>query len=534
MGDIKRNLLPGRPHRRRQGRPRFAMGGYTDSNLLRRNKELKIISLLFTAALYGFAFAMYSYYLLLQLLLPLAVLAVLVIWLLPDTGHAPVRILSGLLTAFMVALLCWPDYLALALPGLPWITALRLTTVPILLVLLICVSVSSRFRRELGEALGASPWIWRLLVLFNVLAFLSIAVSQDKAESVSKFIIAILYWTSIFFASCYVFLKPGRAFRFQWMLWGMGLFICVIGLLEWRRSQVPWAGRIPSFLKIEDENVQRILTGAARAATGIYRAQSKFTTSLGYAEFLALLTPFIIHLFVTSRSIIVRTAALAMLPFIFFCIRTTDSRFGVLGYFMSFLLYLAIWAFRRWRTDKGSIFGPAIILAYPLILAAFVAGTFFVGRLRSMVWGSGAQQFSTQARQAQYDVGIPMIFSQPWGRGIGRGAFELGFVNQAGILTIDTYYLVIGLEVGVIGFIAYFGMIIAAGYYGGMALLKSRDQETALLAPLIIALANFLLIKSVFSQQDNHPLIFMMLGIVVALVWRVRQQERAANPAHPG
>lgn len=512
-----------KPHMRK--RTRVVLGGYTNGATLRRNKELKIISLLGIAAFYGFAFAMYSYYLLLQLILPLALMAVLAIWLLPDTGRAPVRLLSGLLSAFMVALLCWPDYLALALPGLPWITALRLTTVPILIVLLICVSVSSRFRHELGEALGTSPWIWRLLVLFNVLAFLSIGVSHDKAESISKFIIAILYWTSIFFVSCYVFLKPGRALRFQWLMWGMGMFICIIGVMEWRRSQVPWAGRIPSFLKIEDENVQRILAGAARAATGIYRAQSKFTTSLGYAEFLVLLTPFIIHLLITSRSVIVRIAAVATLPFIFFCIRTTDSRFGVLGFFTSFLLYLAIWAFLRWRSDRDSIFGPAIVLAYPIILAAFVAATFFVGRLRSMVWGSGAQQFSTQARQAQYDAGIPMVLSRPWGRGIGRGAYELGFTNQAGILTIDTYFLMVALEVGIIGFIAYFGMIIAAGYYGGMALLKSRDQETALLAPLIIALANFLLIKSVFSQQDNHPLIFVMLGIVVALVWRVQKAK---------
>jgi hypothetical protein len=39
---------------------------------------------------------------------------------------------------------------------------------------------------------------------------------------------------------------------------------------------------------------------------------------------------------------------------------------------------------------------------------------------------------------------------------------------------------------------------------------------------------NFFVIKSVFSQQDNHPLVFMMLGMVVALVWRIQQQRPVA------
>jgi hypothetical protein len=40
----------------------------------------------------------------------------------------------------------------------------------------------------------------------------------------------------------------------------------------------------------------------------------------------------------------------------------------------------------------------------------------------------------------------------------------------------------------------------------------------------------FLIIKSVFSETYNHPIMFMMLGIVMALTYRI-SQETGAFPA---
>jgi hypothetical protein len=120
---------------------------------------------------------------------------------------------------------------------------------------------------------------------------------------------------------------------------------------------------------------------------------------------------------------------------------------------LSFLLYLAAWGILRWRQSRESLFGPAITLAYPLIFAAFIAATFTVGRLRRMVWGGGEHQFSTDARRVQYERGFEILAGNPFGHGIGMGAETLGFTNLAGVLTIDTYYLAIALEYGVIGFL---------------------------------------------------------------------------------
>jgi hypothetical protein len=248
--------------------------------------------------------------------------------------------------------------------------------------------------------------------------------------------------------------------------------LTLVGLWEASIGRVPWAGRIPSFLVIEDEVVQRILAGTSRAATGIYRVQTTFTTSLGYAEFMAITVPFLIHYVVGPFRTAIRIAAFAALPATFYMIILTDSRLGMVGFVLALFFYLLVWGARRWRFVKGSVFGPALTLAYPVLFGVFLVGTFTVGRLRTMIWGGGAQSFSTQARIDQYSRGTEILIANPFGHGVGMGAETLGFTNLAGVLTIDTYYLTIALEYGVLGFAAYYGMFIVAMVIAGRGLLR--------------------------------------------------------------
>ena len=492
------------------------------------------------ALFYGVAWGLFGSGLLLQLAVPLLLLMILCVWLLPDTGRPPARALEWLLFGFLVALLAWPDYLALALPGLPWITAIRLMAVPLAVVMLLCLSVSAAFRRDVMNTLNAQPAIWRLVVAFAVIALLSVGVSRYPTLSINKFVVAQLYWTLIFFAAVAVFWRPRRARWLVYLLWAFALYVCAIAMWEWHVQGLPWADHIPSFLKVEDEAVQRILSAKSRAATGIYRVQAKFTTPLGCAEFLAYAMPFVLHLMATARWWIVRLAAAASVPLIFHVISLTDSRLGMVGFFASLLLYTLAWAVLRWRDVKGSLFGPALTLAYPAVLAGFIAATFFVGRLRALIWGTGAQRFSTESREAQVAAGIPKVFSEPWGHGIGQGAEVLGFRNGAGVLTIDTYYLAVALEFGVVGFVIYYGIFFGGILHGGRAAFRARSRDTLVLIPLTIALINFFIIKSIFSQLENHPLVFALLGATVALIARVRVDsvvnkapDVAADPIEP-
>lgn len=481
---------------------------------------------------YGFLFTLLPLSFIPMLLIPIGLMILLTVWALPGAKTAPTRYLYPLFIAFYVSLIAWPNYLAISLPGLPWITLIRIFGFPLAFVTLICVSVSSDFRRQLKEVLAAAPLIWKFLIVFVLIQVISIFFSGKPFESLEKGVIAQIYWTSIFFVACFVFQVPSRVRNWAILMCVLALFVSAIGFYEWRLQRVPWAGRIPSFLQIQDENVMRILAGAKRAATGLYRVQSTFTTSLGLAEYLALSIPFFIHFAVAGDRLYLRVAALISIPFIFMTIINTNARLGAVGFFLSFLLYLGIWAIRRWATVKNSVIGPALTLAFPAILTAFFIATLFVGRLHRMVWGGGEHQFSTEARLTQVDNGIPLIFQRPFGYGVGRGADVLGFTNGEGTLTIDSYYLSVGLEYGVPGFIAYFGMFIVAAYYGFRSVLKSDSEERAYLMPFVISLVVFLVIKSIFSQESNHPLVFMMLGIICAIL-RSEQKKQFDHTLSP-
>jgi hypothetical protein len=490
-----------------------------------------LMLLMLASGLYGALFAYYGAELFLQFTVPLVLLAILAIWALPDTGAAPTRLLEVLLFTYLVGLVCWPNYLAIALPGLPWVTVIRIIGVPLAATLLICASCSAVFRNEFKAVLASSPVIWKMLVGFVFLQAISIVLSSDPPYAASKFLIAQLNWTAVFFASCYIFTRPKRIEHWAMLIWLVAIFVSLIGFQEWRVSKVLWAGHIPGFLQVEDPAVQRILEGAVRTWGGKYRVQSKFATSLGLAEFLSLALPFVIYFIMSPYRMAVRLAAAATVPFLLFIIVATDARLGMVGFFSSILFWTLLFGLLRWRRQVRSLFGPAIALSYPVVFGLFVTATFFVGRLRHLVWGSGAQQFSTDARQLQYEMGIPKVLTHPLGHGIGEASFVLGYTNRAGQLTIDTYYLSIALDHGIIGFILYYGMFLLAIYKAARIAIFSEDRELSLAGPVAIALINFVVIKSVLSQQENHPLAFMMLGMVVALTYHASRIARKDAPA---
>ncbi len=484
---------------------------------------------------YGFYYALTAPYLIVPMAFPVVALAIVAIWALPDSRHAPTGALEVLFFAFFIGLIMWPNYLALSPPGLPWITMIRLIGFPALILLLVSVSISQKVREEIRDALRTMPAVWIFLVMFATIQVLTVPLSGNLRDTANKVVLAQVSWTAMFFAGCYIFLKPGRPERWAVLLWIMSLLIGFVGLLEARAGQVLWAGHVPSFLKIEDEAVIRILGGQQRAAIGVHRVQATFSTSLGLAEYLAICVPFIIHFAFGPYKLAVRVASGLSIPFLLYIVLATDSRLGMVGFLLGSLIYMFFWAALKWRRSKESLFGPAITLAYPVIFSLAITATFVVGRLRNEVWGNGANRASNQGRISQYEDAIPLILKNPFGHGMGQGAEALGHRNPVGVLTIDTYYMAIGLDYGVLGIVAFYGMLIAAIYFSAKYAIGSipRNNDTALLVPLSVALMNFLVIKAVFSQQDNHPLVFMMIGMVAALVYRAQRDDAKALASPP-
>jgi hypothetical protein len=515
------------------GVARPVMANYVGERFVDRKRKMLLWIFAIAVTVYGMFFGVLFSVMPAPMLAPLAILLMLFIWLLPDMENAPSERIASFMFAYLIALLAWPDYLALQLPGMPWISAIRLVGIPMVVMLLICLSVSPKFRGELKEVMDSVPVLWKSVALFAAISTISVGFSRDGALSISKLIVAILYWFSMFFMALHIFRKPGRVERVCFYLWGILMLDCAIALWEGRIQALPWAGHTPSFLQVNDPVVLKILSFRGRAASGIYRIQGKFTTPLGLAEFIGMATPIVVYFLFNARNLFVRLAALVSLPIIFMTVIGTDSRLAMNSFILSFFVYILVWSFQRWRSRKDSIAGPALLLAYPFMAVVLYIASLTVTRIHNAVWGGGAAQASTIARQMQMAKGLPMVFSHPWGHGIGTAAATLNFANPAGEISIDSYFLSVGLEYGVVGFIAFMTMFITALIYCAMGLTKSEDPELQYLAPLSIVIVNFLLSKSILSQQDNHSLAFILLGVIGAMYYRYKNERKNKALAIP-
>ena len=526
--DLVSNLWP----RRRSAARVDTLAPYFRHGFWGRHKLLTGLILALIGALYGFLFGLTQTYYLVEMLIPAAIVAFIAIGLLPENGRAHERTVTFLFFAFITVLAVWPDYLALTLPGLPWMTAIRIVGMPLSLVFLISLSQSKAYRSSLTSVLRDSGLVWPFLLTYFVFAAITLPLSETPIVSLNKFIVSLYSWLAICLIAICIFQVPGKVRQFAQLLWATTLISCIVGLQEYRMSEVPWAGHIQSFLTIEDPTIARILSGVVRAALGEHRVQGKFTTPLSFAEFLALVMPFLIHFMISGRGYVERIAAAVTIPLVVFVIITTDSRLGVIGLILTGFGYLFFWALNRWRRDRKSIVAPFIVIGYPVMSGVFLLSTFFVGRLRNAVWGSGAYQASNEARETQWADGLAIIAQRPWGHGIGRAAETLGYTDLEGFLTIDSYYLSVALEVGVLGFIAYYGAFMLS-IWGGVrhSFEATKHEQTAWLVPTILALISYVVIKSVLSQQENHPIAFALLGLAMALTHQAK--KAAANNSDP-
>lgn len=496
-----------------------------DNWILIRNFSA-LATLVLIAIFYGLLSAIFPISFYVYLALPLIVIGIIVIWALPDTGRFPDRIIEALFWGFLYAQLIWPNYVALVLPGMPWISVNRVITGTMAVLFLFFLAQSKETRALIYQLLTSSSFVTRCFVILCVLQVITLPFSDSIATSVNKLIDAEIQWNMVFIISAYIFAKEGRSRKF-FIAYLVCLSILVfVAFFEWLKSGVLWADIIPSFMRSDSESTTRLLGGSARHATGIYRVQSIFSTSLNFAEVLGLATPFLIYWAIYAKRNSVRLLNIVLLAPFYWMILKTDSRLGVVGFFMSFIIFSGIYGVRRWAKRKGDLIGPAITLAYPFATALFVLATFVSGRLAAVVWGNGPQAASNEGRKMQWLLAFPKIGSWPFGNGPGMGAQTLGTYNEnLGTLTIDSYYLVILLEYGVLGFVVWLGMWIGAAVQAIKWSFADDSDEATMLPVMATFILVFVVLKGVLAQDDSHGVYYMMLGMIVGMNWRAKQRQ---------
>jgi O-antigen ligase len=484
--------------------------------LLRRT--ILLAGLCFVTFFYGLLVSILPPFMLIPAAVPPVVLALLVVWALPEAPNPPVRILTGVFLVFSVVLYLWPNYLALSVGGLPWISIRRLMGVAAVLLLLICVSTSARFRSELGAVLRSSPWLTRMMIAFVSIQFISIAFSSGPGAAINRMVDMQTTWTAMFFISAWYGGKAERNIKI-WvnliMVVAVGLMI--LGAVEYRVQHVLWAGYIPSFLQIQDPAVLEILTANFRDR---YRVVATLTSPLSYGEFLAMVTPFFIYRLFNAKTMLGFVLWGAMDVILLVSCFFSGARLSMIGYIVAHVVYVFLWAARYWRTHPGGLIGPALTLSYPALTALLGLAIMVVPAVHNRVLGGGSTQFSNNARHEQFALAVPAIAKRPlFGYGPGGSGGAIGWFNPAGEISVDSGYLTIAADYGLLGFLSFFGMIVLLGIQAGYMSIFARGKGVPLAAAVCAIFATIMSTKLVLSQMDNFPLLYIVLGLSAAVIY---------------
>ena len=477
----------------------------------------------------GFAIFLYSFFILLlptflliPFLIPLMLLFGAVIWALPVSEREPFRITGALFWGYLITLVLWPNYLAIYIPGLPWVTMPRLFCTPLILILLIDGSTSAPFRRTMLAMIRSAPAITYLVVAFAIIQLVSIGFSDAVFITINRVINNQLTWTAIYFVALWEFRKVENIERLMWLYILCVFALTLMAALEAQLGHVFWQTSVPGFLHPPDPLVDEILAGSYRL-TGQYRVQGTQTTPLSLAELVAVTIPFLVYFADKYRKASVIAFLVLVDALIIYTLFQADARLGFGSILVGHLLGLAYIGVKIWRERPGSLWGPTISLSFPAL--AIVAGlaVVFVARVRVHVLGGGQHQGSNDDRKEQIALGLHKIWESPlFGFGADRGGPKVGFYSPGGQLTIDSYYLSILMDYGFLGFFVFYGLFVWTIYKPTKSAF-APDPYGSLNVAFAIFLFEFLIIKAVLSQAANHSLLFLAFAAVVALQYHARR-----------
>ena len=213
----------------------------------------------------------------------------------------------------------------------------------------------------------------------------------------------------------------------------------------------------------------------------------------------------------------------------------TNARTAILGALVAFVFYPFCYALRRRSQHERSIMGTTLLMAYPMIMVATAALVLFWPRATTMVLGGGQHRASPDAHSQQLDIGIPEILIHPFGFGGGRGNEALGSVNPAGVGTVDTYYLRVLPDYGIIALPLFLLTFLIPAWLAFKNNRDSKTPEQELLAPLSIGIISLVIVKSVLTLKLSIPLAFAYVGCVIGLIWQRDGLPKSCSeaPAEP-
>ena len=494
-------------------------------------KTLGISLMVLVAMVSGYALALFGTFGWFIPAIPVVILAAVALWTAPDLNTNLDHLIQRWYFIFVGLVLIWPAYLAINLPGMPWISFQRIAMAILVAIALFALATSSRMRGEFRDVLTSHKILLRFFLAWVVIETLMVGVG--KFAGISVWVRHTMFWYFMFIVSAWLMRKPGVPVTLARLCIVASALTAAVVIPEYMQSKPIWADHIPAFLSIDPSILESLQFGRERA--GEYRSRSIFTNSLLYAEYLGMLIPFTLLAISWDNAWWRRLLACVLLLLLITAGTLTQARSAMVAMVSSVPAFLALWVWRYYRNTKArrDIIAPAMFLAFPAAAVGALALIFSIQRFRVRILGGGQHAASNRAREYQWDIAIPQIIRNPFGYGGGSIRERVPYTNLAGEFTIDSYPINVLIEQGVPGLIAFVGMLVTAIVVGIRVYLNSNSRDEDVAGAAVVSLSVFMLIRLIVSSESGQGLAFGLCGLILGIWYRQRQRLGAQEQQPP-
>lgn len=474
---------------------------------------------------------------------PLVLIAVLgfaaaiLLWVMPDIDIVSPRFLESFFFAAVVIQLVVPQYYALAIPGVAWLSIRRSTWLLFVCLAALSVAASQPQRKLISQRIAGTPLLSGLILFYLACIVLSTVLSPYKANAVKGLFESVLYWYFAFLGGLLCIRSESQLNRFYLFVVATIFFSVPIGVAEMLSQQrllfeiLPRA--IVSGLFADNPALlEQITTPMIR--NGLYRSSFTFIVPLSFGEYLAMCAPIALFLGMHGRTTHTRTLGLVAVPLSLIGIFSSGSRGAYISAGLSLSAMIGCWLLRQLRVKQDK-FLPGIMA---VILGCGMLGAIGVflasGRLLKLFTGGSEASSSTSARFDQWVLAQPQILKSPlWGYGPGSATEVVGYYAPGSLLpTIDTSIISVLVETGLLGFIAFFGGTLAGVLLSMRTYVQSDDRRAEAALAVGCALLSFLVYRLTLSQRENYTFAFVLLGIATSLVSQYSTASKRQRLVH--
>lgn len=450
-----------------------------------------------------------------------ALVGVVLLWAMPELHFVPEKMLRRMFFAMVIVQLCVPNYYALDVGFLPWISVRRFFALAVIVLFALMISGSQSARGKISETMRQNRLLSACAFGFLITIFLSIFTSINISQTMASSFESLLNWYIPLFACILIVRSEEDVTILAKIIVVSAAIVTIAGFVEFLLQRRYFFDIFPrsilSDMMARNPALAAMFT-VSMFRNGLYRAASIFSVSLSFGEFLAMVAPVAGYFVLHSRNLKYRVLGGVTILLILAGIVASGARGAYLCFLIAMPLMMLLWTVRYSRFNPSSIAGA-------LVLSIFLAGfggamslVMISGKLSNMVFGGGDTASSTEARFIQWNAAKPHIIKNPvTGHGVGSSGDLIGFAAETGVPSVDSYVITLLVEQGVPSLLLFFGMIGFGFLIAVRIYLTDPDPSAEIAGALACSLAAFGIYRLVLSQKENHTLLFLLIGLILAV-----------------